>query len=71
VRVGIRGFDSEYWANDLRAALNLVIESSSIATASAVRCRVGVATRTWGQRRGLEQAQNRATKQASAVTPKR
>jgi GGDEF domain-containing protein len=74
VRVGperSHGFNLEYWANDLRVALNLAIVSSSIATASAVRCRVGVASRIWGQRRGLELAQNRATKQASAATPNR
>jgi GGDEF domain-containing protein len=66
-----RGFDAEYWANDLRTALRLAIESSPLATASAVRCRVGVASRIWGQRRGLEQAQNRAAKDAILIDPKR
>jgi GGDEF domain-containing protein len=64
-----RGFDAEYWGNDLRTALRSAIESSPLATASAVRCRVGVASRVWGQRRGLEQAQNRAAKQTIMIGP--
>jgi GGDEF domain-containing protein len=72
-RVGndTNGFDRhgrDYWAKDLRSALAQSIASSPTANAAAVRCRVGVATRSWGQRRGLEQAQGRAAKRASVLS---
>jgi GGDEF domain-containing protein len=61
VRLGVRGFDAQYWVNDLRVALANAVEAAPV----AIRCRIGMATRIWGQRRSLDLAQTRAAKQAT------
>jgi GGDEF domain-containing protein len=61
VRLGLSGFDAQYWANDLRRSLVSAVESAPV----NLSVRIGMATRIWGQRRSLEVAQTRASKQAS------